>query len=91
MQNEIITCHSFPELVEELQAAKQRGSRLLTAAPDAQFGQAVGFKLSDGNTYRLTLAKVKQFEQEQGSYPQMVELWNLISTTDGRIKMFMIC
>jgi hypothetical protein len=89
--NAITTCHSFPDLVEELRAAKKRGARLVSAAPDAQLGQAIGFKLSDGATYRLTLVKVKQFEEETASYPNLLALWSLLSTTDGRIKLFMTC
>jgi len=87
----ITTCNSFPELIEELQAAKKRGARLVSAAPDPQLGQAIGFKLSDGNAYRLTLARVKQFEDEKSGYPQLLPLWNLLSSTDGRIKLFMTC
>jgi len=89
--NAMTTCHSFPDLVEELRAAKKGGSRLVSAAPDAQLGQAVGFKLSNGTTYRLTLVKVKQFEEERASYPDLLSLWALLSTTDGRIKLFMTC
>jgi len=89
--NAMTTCHSFPDLVEELRSAKQRGARLVSASPDAQLGQAIGFKLSDGATYRLTLVKMTKFEEEKASYPDLVPLWNLLSTTDGRIKLFMTC
>lgn len=85
------TCHSFPDLVEELRSAKQRGARLVSASPDAQLGQAIGFKLSDGTTYRLTLVKVSQFEEQKAGYPELVPLWSLLSTTEGRIKLFMTC
>jgi hypothetical protein len=89
--NAITTCHSFPDLVEELRAAKKRGARLVSAAPDAQLGQAIGFKFSDGAVYRLTLVKVKQFEEEKASYPDLLTLWSLLASTDGRIKLFMMC
>jgi len=89
--NAVTTCHSFPDLVEELRAAKKRGARLVSASADAQLGQAVGFKLSDGATYRLTLAKVAQFGEDKAGYPDLVPLWSLLSTTDGRIKLFMTC
>jgi hypothetical protein len=89
--SDIRTCSSFPDLIEELQAAKRRGARLVSTAPDPQLGQAVGFKLSDGATLRLTLAKLQQFEQDHGSYPELVPLWNQLSTTEGRIKIFMTC
>ncbi|GEM_PF-2334619 len=89
--NAITTCHSFPDLIEELRAAKKRGARLVSAAPDNQLGQAIGFKLSDGTTYRLTLVKVKQFEEEKSSYPDLLTFWSLLSTTDERIKLFMTC
>lgn len=85
------TCFSFPELVEELRDAKQQGSRLLSTAPDPQLGQAIGFKLSNDTTFRLTLAKVQQFEAEQGDHPQLVPLLGLLATTEGRIKLFMTC
>ncbi len=91
MADSITTCHSFPELIEELQGAKRRGARLVTAAPDAQLGQAVGFKLSDGNTYRLTLAKVTQFGEDPSAEPKLRELWESIATTDGRTKLIMTC
>jgi len=91
MADKITTCHSFPDLIEELQAAKARDARLVSAAPDAQLGQAIGFKLSDGNTYRLTLAKVTAFAEVQADYPQLLPLWNQLTTTDGRINVFMSC
>jgi hypothetical protein len=89
--NNITTCLSFPELVDELRSAKQRGARLVSAAPDPQLGQAVGFKLSDGAVFRLTLARIKEFEAEKGAQPQLAGLWNLISSTEGRIKLYLSC
>jgi hypothetical protein len=91
MADRITTCHSFPELIEELQGAKRRGCRLLAASPDPQLGQAVGFKLSDGTIYRLTLAKVTQFGEDPSADPTLRGLWESIATTDGRIKLFMTC
>ena len=89
--NAVTTCHSFPDLIEELRAAKRRGARLVSAAPDPLLGQAVGFRLADGVTYRLTLAKIKQHEEEQKDYPQLQGLWNLLSTTDGRVQLYLTC
>lgn len=91
MSNDIITCPSFPDLIDELRAAKQRGARLLSAAPDPLLGQAVGFKLSDGFTYRLTLARAKQFEGEVADYPKLTPFWNLIASTEGRVKLYLTC
>ncbi len=89
--NDVITCLSFPDLIEELRAAKQRGARLVSSLPDPQLGQAIGFKLSDGVTFRLTLAKIKQHQAEQENYPHLLPLWNLLSTPDGRARLFLSC
>jgi hypothetical protein len=89
--SDIVTCTSFPHLVDELRDARKRGLRLVSAAPDPQLGQAVGFKLSDGATLRLPLARIKQFEDEKGSYPELVKLWTLVSSTEGRIRLYMTC
>jgi hypothetical protein len=91
MADRILTCNSFPDLVEELQGAKKQGARLVSAAPDPQLGQAVGFKLSNGTVYRLPLAKLERFAEEKASYPQLVPLWEKISSTDGRVQLYLNC
>lgn len=87
----IRTCPSFPDLIHEIGAARQRGARLVSAAPNPQLGEAVGFKLSDGTVLRLTNQKIIDFLTKMDEHQDLQPLVKLISTVENRIKLFHTC